>query len=239
MPATLTEAEIHEFRARLCAEAERQFAVHGVEAVTMRSLAKGLGCSAMTPYRYFQNKDEILAAVRASILHRVCDMLEAVGRDQPDGVSWARAHTKAFVDFACREPEAYRLLYDLYQPEGSKLPELAQALERSIRTMTGYVERLIEEGFVQGDARTLGYQYFAAVHGLIGLRMTGLFRSTRGELDASCRALLRLVTAGARARAGMRTAPPSARRPRRPAAAEPAASEPAPRPRKRSRSATA
>src|SRR5262245_35565641 len=117
MPVTLTESEIYDFRSRLCAEAERQFAEHGVEAVSMRSLTKAMGCSATTPYRYFQNKEEILAAVRASILDRVSDMLEAVGRGQRDGASWARAHRKAFVDFAFNEPEAYRLIYDLYQPE--------------------------------------------------------------------------------------------------------------------------
>ncbi len=200
MPATLTDAEINEFRSRLCAEAERQFAEHGVEAVTMRSLAKALGCSATTPYRYFQNKEEILATVRASILHRVCDKLEAVGHKQPNGVAWAKAHTKAFLDFAFKEPNAYRLLYDQYQPQGSKVPELVRAIERSTHVMTAYVQRLIDEGYVQGHAATLGYQYFAAVHGLIGLRMAGLFRITRKELDASCRELLRLITAGARAR---------------------------------------
>jgi AcrR family transcriptional regulator len=199
MPATLTDSEINEFRSRLCAEAERQFAEHGVEAVSMRSLAKALGCSATTPYRYFRNKEEILAAVRASILHRVCDMLEAVGVDQPTGAVWARAHTRAFLGFAFDEPNAYRLLYDLYQPEGSKVPELVRAIARSMHVMTGYVERLIEEGQLQGDAATLGYQYFAAVHGLIGLWMTGLFKTTREELEASCRDLLRLITAGARA----------------------------------------
>jgi AcrR family transcriptional regulator len=200
MPATLSDTEINEFRSRLCAEAKRQFAEHGVEAVTMRSLTKALGCSATTPYRYFRNKEEILAAVRASILHRVCDKLEAAGRDQPNGVAWARAHTKAFLDFAFHEPNAYRLLYDLYQPEGSKVPEMVRATARSSHLMTGYVERLIEEGYVQGNAATLGYHYFAAVHGLIGLHMTGLFPNTRKELDASCRELLRLITAGARVR---------------------------------------
>ena len=45
--------------------AERLFAEHGVEAVTMRQLAAALGVSPMTPYRYFKDKDAILAAVRA------------------------------------------------------------------------------------------------------------------------------------------------------------------------------
>src|SRR5262249_25655695 len=135
--------------------------------------------------------------VRASILDRVSDRLETVGRGQTDGAAWARAHTKAFLDFAFDEPDAYRLIYDLYQPEGSRVPELVQATTRSNRLMVAYVEKLVEDGYVFGDAATLGYQYFAAVHGLIGLRMTGRVTTTRAEFDRSVRRILRLITAGA------------------------------------------
>ena len=201
MPTPLSASEISDFRARLCAEAERQFAEQGVEAVSMRSLAKALGCSATTPYRYFKNKDEILAAVRAVILDRASAMLEAVGRGQSDAVSRARAHTKAFVDFAFEEPNAYRLVYDLYQPDEAQYPELVRANARSVRVMTGYVEQLIAEGYLQGDPDTLGYLYFAAVHGLIVLRMAGRRPSTREEFDSNCREILRLITRGVRAQA--------------------------------------
>ena len=36
----------------------------------MRQLADDLGCSPMTPYRYFRDKDAILAAVRAAAFDR-------------------------------------------------------------------------------------------------------------------------------------------------------------------------
>ncbi|MGH8784998.1 MAG: TetR/AcrR family transcriptional regulator [Cupriavidus necator] len=201
MPTPLSASEISDFRARLCAEAERQFAEHGVAAVSMRSLAKALGCSATTPYRYFKNKDEILAAVRAVILDRASAKLEAVGRVQTDAISRARAHTKAFVDFAFDEPNAYRLVYDLYQPDEAHYPELVRANARSVRVMTGYVEQLIAEGYLQGDPESLGYLYFAAVHGLIVLRMTGRPSCTREEFDRNCREILRLITRGVRAQA--------------------------------------
>ena len=164
----------------------------------MRSLAKALGCSATTPYRYFENKEAILAAVRASILERVCDMLEAVGRDQPDSVAWARAHTQAFVDFAFDEPHAYRLVYDLYQAENAQSPELLRANARSDRVMREYVEQLVAEGHLEGDPAELAYLYFATVHGLIGFRMTGRPFGTRDAFDKKLRHCLRLMTQGVR-----------------------------------------
>ncbi len=41
----------------------------------MRQLAAELGCSPMTPYRYFKDKDEILAAVRAAAFDRFSEAL--------------------------------------------------------------------------------------------------------------------------------------------------------------------
>ena len=77
MPRVLSEADVVEFRERLCDAAERLFADKGPEAVTMRQLAAELGVSPMTPYRYFKDKDDILAAVRTIGFDRFAETLEA------------------------------------------------------------------------------------------------------------------------------------------------------------------
>jgi AcrR family transcriptional regulator len=63
--AALRDDEIEAFREGLCRAATRLFAERGHAGVTLRALAAELGCSPMTPYRYFRDKDEIFAAVRA------------------------------------------------------------------------------------------------------------------------------------------------------------------------------
>lgn len=63
-PRPLCPEEIESFREGLCRVATRLFAERGVEGVTLRALARELGCSPRTPYRYFRNKDEIFLAVR-------------------------------------------------------------------------------------------------------------------------------------------------------------------------------
>ena len=77
MPKVLSIAEVNEFRERLCRAAERLFAERGPEAVTMRQLAEELGVSPMTPYRYFRDKDDILAAVRTKGFNQFAQVLEA------------------------------------------------------------------------------------------------------------------------------------------------------------------
>ena len=79
MPRTLTEHDVAEFRERLCELATRRFSERGAEGVTMRALADEAGCSRTTPYRYFKNKAEILAAVRTTGFRRLADAARNVG----------------------------------------------------------------------------------------------------------------------------------------------------------------
>src|SRR5262250_3955408 len=144
MPKNLSTAEVDAFRARLCEVAQHKFATSGRDGVSMRQLADALGCSPMTPYRYFRNKDEILAAVRAAAFDRFADALEAAivkaGGDlraQGEGVG------EAYIRFALKEPEAYRLMFDLTQPHPDRYPELVRATTRARRLMSAALEKLV------------------------------------------------------------------------------------------------
>src|SRR5271165_7146445 len=116
MSRTLSDHDVAAFRTRLCAVAERLFAEHGVEQVGIRQLAQELGCSAMTPYRYFRDKDEILAATRAAAFDRFAAALEAATSGTADPMEQSRAAGQAYIRFALGEPNAYRLMFDLTQP---------------------------------------------------------------------------------------------------------------------------
>ena len=125
MPKTLSPADIESFRARLCDVAEKQFASHGPNGVTMRELADALGVSSMTPYRYFKDKDSILAAVRTRAFNRFAATMEAAA---PSGRSESG---NAYLDFALANPAAYRLMFDVSQPTFANYPELVAAMDRA------------------------------------------------------------------------------------------------------------
>jgi AcrR family transcriptional regulator len=173
MPKVLTTADVSGFRERLCAAAETLFAAHGPESVTMRQLASVLGVSPMTPYRYFKDKDEILAAVRAAAFGRFADALEAArdGGGLPLLVSQRVAD--AYVAFALEQPQAYRLMFDLSQPTEDQYPALAAEAARARRTMTAHVRDLIEAGVLEGDADMIGHVFWASLHGTIVLQLAG------------------------------------------------------------------
>lgn len=174
MPRILTETDVADFRERLCEAAERLFAERGPDAVTMRQLAAELGVSPMTPYRYFEDKDDILAAVRANGFNRFAEALERAR----DGAVGARARGaavgEAYVSFALENPHAYKLMFDFNQPHVEKYPELVAAGRRAQKTMTGHVEDALAEGLMEGEAEQIGLMFWAAIHGTVILELAGM-----------------------------------------------------------------
>lgn len=174
MPKILTADDVEAFRDRLCDVAEHLFAEHGATAVTMRQLAGALGVSAMTPYRYFKDRDAILAAVRARAFDRHAEALERA-RETPGLGTLEREEAigRAYVRFALDNPEAYRLMFDVRQPSQDAYPELRRAMERSRATMTAHLLDLKQAGRFDGDPDYVGHLYWAALHGPIMLELSG------------------------------------------------------------------
>ncbi|RTQ33779.1 TetR/AcrR family transcriptional regulator [Variovorax gossypii] len=196
MPKVLSDAEVQDFRRRLLDVAERAFADQGVEGVSVRQLAQQLGCSAMTPYRYFRDKNEILAAVTAAALDRFSQALEDAFGLQ--GSVWERsaAVRKAYLRFAFENPRAYKLMFDLPHPAISDFPDLERAAQRAEQIMTAPMERLVTDGSLVGDPRLLGRIFWSAIHGAVSLQLAGkLGRSA--DFDEVLENMLRFIVAGA------------------------------------------
>jgi AcrR family transcriptional regulator len=180
MPRVLTQSDVADFRERLCGVAERLFAEQGPDGVTMRQLASELGVSPMTPYRYFSDKDAILAAVRAAAFNRFAEALERAYDSERDPLARTIAIAQAYVDFALSEPAAYKLMFDLMQPHQESYPELVEAGMRARRTMTAHIDALIEAGLLTGDADMIGHMFWAALHGTLVLQFA---RAIDGDID--------------------------------------------------------
>ena len=139
----------------------------------MRELAARLGVSAMTPYRYFKDKDEILAAVRARAFERFADRLEAALAEPGAAQEKGLAVVAAYVRFALEESQAYRLMFDLSQPGEDGFPELAAASRRVRATMTENVRLMVDAGIYEGDPVLIGHVMWAMLHGVAVLHLAG------------------------------------------------------------------
>ena len=135
MPKILTPNDVLQFRQRLCDLALKAFAEQGVEGMSLRGLAAAAGCSRTTPYRYFKNKADILAAVRQAQFQRMADDAEEVARHASDPDERLVALARAYLSFAMATPDAYRVMYSVNQRDEQRYPELVRQINRAQQPM--------------------------------------------------------------------------------------------------------
>jgi len=174
MPRVLSESDVADFRERLCDAAEKLFAEKGPDAVTMRQLAAELGVSPMTPYRYFTDKEDILAAVRTNGFNRFAESLEgALANTQGSAKAKSSAVGEAYLNFAFEHPQTYKLMFDLNQPHEQDYPDLVAAASRANAMRSAYIKGLVEAGVMEGDPEEIGRMFWAAAHGAVTLELAG------------------------------------------------------------------
>jgi len=179
MPKILTEAEIACFRNRLCDLALEAFAKHGVEGITLRGLAAEVGCSRTTPYRYFKNKADILAALRQREFERMAVALEATEKLETDPFKRLTLLASRYLKFAIERPDAYRVMYEVDQQDSQRYPDLMVQIIRSGKPIRNLVVEAVKSGAMNGDPVNIGYMLWAGLHGLISLNLSHMLGPER------------------------------------------------------------
>ena len=174
MPRYLTDQDIADFRAELCRVATERFARFGYEGVTMRQLAEALGCSPKTPYRYFKDKADILATVRAQAFTKFADALEAAAAPAGDPIERARRVGEAYHRFALKNWHEYRIMFDIDAPLDENHPDLGPQAHRAAGYITRQAEELAKAGLIAVDPKLFGWSMWAATHGLVMLQHAGM-----------------------------------------------------------------
>jgi AcrR family transcriptional regulator len=99
-------------RAALIKATLRAIAEDGPEGFTLRDVARRAGVSPAAPYRHFQDKDELLAAVAGECAERLAATTTAAVAAVPDADALERFRQVgiASVQFAVAHPEHFRAL---------------------------------------------------------------------------------------------------------------------------------
>jgi len=171
--AALSTDQIDDFRDRLVSVAGRLFARRGYDGVTLRAIASELGCSPMTPYRYFRDKAAIFAAVRTAAYTSFGDAQEQCCAEPAGPIETLAALGTAYVEFALDSPDAYRLMFELGQPDPDGFPELRAAELRSISPLRESMRRAVDAGLIAGDPDVLTHVFWSGVHGIASLHLAG------------------------------------------------------------------
>jgi AcrR family transcriptional regulator len=135
----------------------------GLEALSLRSVARRAGVSHAAPYRHFPSREALLAELAVDGFRELREEIAkaaAVPGAMPDRIARVGA---AYARFAARHASLLRLMFSAEFPNRAQIPALAEATE-SIGQ---------EIGAVLGDP-ILGLAVWGAVHGLTMLSIDNM-----------------------------------------------------------------
>ena len=109
-PKPKTEAERQQLRTLIIDAARELFVARGVEAVTMREIAKRIGYSATSIYLHFADKEAVLRAILDVDMLALATSLNTILQIE-DPVERMKALGYGYAEFALSFPNHYRLMF--------------------------------------------------------------------------------------------------------------------------------
>ncbi len=182
-------------RAKILLAARRIILQQGLHALSMRKLATQVRYAPGTLYLYFRNREAIAHELCLQGYRELWERLQAVRQEGTDPDANMRALFGAYLDFGLTQSETYRLIF-VDEPEylaavfaqrpaddpATRAYRLLVDAARALPSPTG-------ETRSQASAVSLAEACWAAVHGVISLRLTcPSFPTTAPEI--LCRLLL-------------------------------------------------
>ena len=166
-------------------------AQEGEQALSLRDLAQSLGVSRAAPYRHFEDRDALLAAVAAKGFDELNARYAAALETPGDGRAKLAAAQATFFGFAYEMPGLYRLMFESDLLGRPKPPAvLLPAADLSYRLLLRAVAGAHPEAG-EAEVKRLTLLMMATGHGFLALDRAGRIKPfmiepmTREELVRS------------------------------------------------------
>jgi len=167
---------------------------------TMRELSRRADVTHNAPYRHFETKTHLLAALAEEGFGLLREQSLA---SCPDGITprdRVRALGASYVSFAVDHPHHFRLMFGTPMAQAREVhPELARAAEASFALLRDAIEECRAGGLLRRDVstRNLGLVAWSLVHGLAALLVSGQIPGGKGRISALTRELAIVFFEGA------------------------------------------
>jgi AcrR family transcriptional regulator len=170
-----------------------------VSSLSLREVARRVGVSHAAPYRHFQDKESLLAAVAEEGFIGLTEAMNRGIEQAPDEpLKRLEATGVAYVQFAVTHPSHYRVMFGSCQGEQALHPERAQAGWQAFKVLFDAIEAGQSALAVRaGDTMQLGWVAWSTVHGLAMLLIDGrLPVSQAQDIEALSEFVTRTLIAG-------------------------------------------
>lgn len=106
-----SESDITEYRSKIANHALEIYRAEGFEAVSMRRLAKEVGCAPMTIYAHFEGKQDILRYLWADVLADMSNETQGNLEQIHAPVERLQMAAQTFVSYWVDHPDHFRLVF--------------------------------------------------------------------------------------------------------------------------------
>ncbi|MGA8892854.1 MAG: TetR/AcrR family transcriptional regulator [Anaeromyxobacteraceae bacterium] len=165
----------------------------GPLGVGLRAAARLAGVSHTAPYRHFENRESILAALAERSLLHLADRIAGAARGRANALEALSAIAETYVVMASDRPHHFRLMFGPELADKDRHPAVRDA---GLRAHHLLVETIVEgqrEGVVRaGDPVDLALAHWSIVHGMASLLVDGLL-TERAKAPGGPAALGRLA----------------------------------------------
>jgi AcrR family transcriptional regulator len=160
-------------RNELLDTAETHLAKAGVEALSLRAMARAVGVSQTAPYRHFSDKAELLAALATRGYRTLLAELERAARQAGDNpIEQMHAFAHSYVNYAVANPELFKLMFGPTLQPLEAYPELYQASRDTYELVRNIMRRGIDqEIFRDEDDHYMANAGWSGIHGLAILKV--------------------------------------------------------------------
>jgi AcrR family transcriptional regulator len=146
----------------------------GVDALSLREVARRAGVTHGAPYHHFADKAALLDALAEEGFVLLRDAMEAALGEHRGAGQRLAACGRAYVDFAVGHPAYFQAMF---RPGKSSLRTRGPAAQAAFLVLVNAVLQCQEEGVApRGDPEPLVLLAWSAVHGLSSLRLDGALR---------------------------------------------------------------
>ena len=145
----------------------------GVDALTLRSLAKAAGVSSGAPYYHFDSRERLLAAIAEQGLRALAEDMRRASEAARDTRARLEGLGRGYVNFALAHRGHFRVMF---RPELRAMlgQEINRELAEGLRMLRNAILECQQAGYVAGqDADRIVLLAWSAMHGACQLWIDG------------------------------------------------------------------
>ena len=164
------------------------FLEYGYVCASVDEIVRRAGGSKRTVYKYFGNKEELFAAIIASLASQMLSPLGAAIDSDSDFQKTLEKLGKAYLDVLLREDSL--AIFRTVVSEGVRFPELAKTFflngpNAAVARLSGYLEQQLDNGSLKlDDTHAAARQYFGMIRSDLHMRAAlGLELPSEDEIN--------------------------------------------------------